>query len=350
MKTDRYQEAGVDIDKANALIEAIKPVIASTYRRGVLTDIGGFSSLYALDTEQYKEPVLVSSTDGVGTKIKVAIMANQHDTIGIDLVAMCVNDIVVCGATPLFFLDYFSTGVLDGSVAEVVIKGIAEGCKQAGCALIGGETAEMPGLYRPGEYDLAGFVVGVVERAQIIDGSEIGVGNVLIGIASNGIHSNGYSLVRKIFFDELGLSLEQEIPGLSGVTVVEELLRPTKIYVPIILNLIKASASIRGIVHVTGGGFIDNIPRILPGSCKAVVRKGTWPIPPIFEFLQEKGSISEEEMFRTFNCGIGMILIIPEHEAKDVLFQIQAMNEEAFPIGYIDQRIGEEPQLVIEHI
>ena len=350
LKTSRYEEAGVNIDKANALVEAIKPIVTSTYKRGVLTEIGGFSGLFALDTDQYKEPVLVSSTDGVGTKIKIAIMANRHDTIGIDLVAMCVNDIVVCGATPLFFLDYFSTGVLENDVAQAVISGIANGCKQAGCALIGGETAEMPGLYRAGEYDLAGFTVGVVERSKIIDGSEIGVGHVLIGIASSGIHSNGYSLVRKIFFEELGLGVADEIPGLDGVTVAEELLRPTKIYVPIVLHLLKASAPIKGIVHITGGGFFDNIPRILPASCKAVVRKGTWPIPPIFEFLQEKGSISEEEMFRTFNCGIGMILIVPEQDAKDVLFQIQAMNEDVFPIGYIDPRRDDEPQVVLEDI
>ena len=235
-------------------------------------------------------------------------------------------------------------------MAKAVISGIAEGCKEAGCALIGGETAEMPGLYQEGEYDLAGFTVGVVERSKIIDGSEIGVGHVLIGIASSGIHSNGYSLVRKIFFDELGMDVTDEIPGLGGVTVAEELLRPTKIYVPVVLHLLKASASIKGIVHITGGGFFDNIPRILPPSCKAVIRKGTWPIPPIFNFIQEKGSVSEKEMFRTFNCGIGMILIVPEEEAKDVLFQIEAMNEDAFPIGYIDSRGEEESQVVLEEM
>ncbi|OCC14713.1 Phosphoribosylformylglycinamidine cyclo-ligase [Dissulfuribacter thermophilus] len=350
LKKSRYEEAGVNIDKANALIEAIKPIVTSTFKRGVLTEIGGFSGLFALDTEQYKEPVLVASTDGVGTKIKIAIMANRHDTIGIDLVAMCVNDIVVCGASPLFFLDYFSTGQLENQVAEAVIKGIADGCKEAGCALIGGETAEMPGLYQVGEYDLAGFVVGVVERNKIIDGSEIGVGNVLIGLASNGIHSNGYSLVRKIFFDELGLKIHDEIPGFDGKTVADELLVPTKIYVPVVLHLLKAGSPIKGIVHITGGGFFDNIPRILPSSCKAVIKKGSWPMPPIFNFLQERGDISKEEMFRTFNCGIGMILVVPEQDAKDVLFQIQAMDEKAFSIGYIAPRKNEEPQVVIENI
>ncbi len=343
-----YKEAGVNIDEANALIEAIKPIVASTYRRGVLNEIGGFSGLFALNTEELKDPILVSSTDGVGTKLKIAIMANKHDTIGIDLVAMCANDIIVCGATPLFFLDYFSTGRLDNEVAKSVISGIAEGCKIADCALIGGETAEMPGVYNDGEYDLAGFIVGVVERNKIIDGSEIGVGNVLIGIGSSGLHSNGYSLVRKIFFNDLGLKIDEKIDGLGSKRVWEELLTPTKIYVPVIQHFLKADAPIKGIVHITGGGFYDNIPRVLPSSCKAVIKEASWEMPPIFKFIMKKGNVSREEMLRIFNCGIGMIIIVPEEAVEDILFQLRAMEEPAFPIGTVEPKKENEPSVVFE--
>ncbi len=341
-----YAKAGVDIDKANRLVNQIKPLVESTFRRGVLTGIGGFSGLFALDSEKFREPVLVSSTDGVGTKVKIAQMADRHTTIGIDLVAMCVNDILVSGADPLFFLDYFATGKLEPHVAKDVIAGIADGCLQAGCALIGGETAEMPGVYAPGEYDLAGFVVGVVERNAIIDGSEIGVDCVLVGLASSGLHSNGYSLVRKIVFEELGLSVEDKVDELGGASVADLLLTPTRIYAEAVRQLSKV-CRIKGMVHVTGGGFQDNIPRILPHGCKAVVDTSAWEWPPIFQFLQEKGGVSTEEMYRTFNCGIGMILVVPEEATQDLLFQAKAIGEEAYIIGRIEERSDDEPQVIL---
>jgi phosphoribosylformylglycinamidine cyclo-ligase len=343
----RYAQAGVDIDRANKFVAQIKPLVSSTFKRGVLTEIGGFAGLFALDVERYQEPVLVSSTDGVGTKILIAVMSGKSNTVGIDLVAMCVNDIVVCGAQPLFFLDYFATGRLEPGVAVEVIKGIAEGCKEAGCSLIGGETAEMPGLYQDNDYDLAGFVVGVVDRQKIIDGSEIGVGNVLVGIASSGLHSNGYSLVRKICFEEMGLTLSDRIPELENRPLGEVLLTPTKIYANTIRHLLK-QIRISGMVHVTGGGLVDNIPRILPKSCQAVVNKDNWPVPSIFRLLQEKGDISELEMFRTFNCGIGMILIVPDSEVQDLLFQIRALDEKAFVIGHVESRQPEDPPVVFQ--
>ncbi len=339
---DRYLQAGVDIDKANRLVERIRPIVASTFKRGVLTEIGGFAGLFALDPEPYKEPVLVSSTDGVGTKLKIAMMTGTHDTVGIDLVAMCVNDILVIGAKPLFFLDYFATGKLETEVGEAVIRGIARGCLQANCSLIGGETAEMPGMYQYGEYDLAGFVVGVVDRPKIIDGSEIGMGQVLVGLASSGLHSNGYSLVRKIIFEEQGLSVGDRLPEFAGQTIGEVLLTPTKIYANSIANLIK-QFKINGMVHITGGGFYDNIPRVLPRGCKALIRKGSWPIPPIFKFLQKKGGIPEREMYRTFNCGIGMVLVVPEDQVNDLLFQSGALQEDAYVIGTIEAREESDP-------
>ncbi len=337
MKQDSlYAKAGVDIEKANRLVERIRSVVSSTYTKGVITEIGGFAGLFALDHDNYEAPVLVSSTDGVGTKLKIAFLTGRHDTVGIDLVAMCVNDIVVTGAQPLFFLDYFATGRLREEVAASVIKGIAEGCKQAGCALIGGETAEMPGMYPDDEYDLAGFAVGVVDRARIIDGSEIGVGHEVIGVNSSGLHSNGYSLVRKIFFEDMGLKPNDKIDELSGRSLGEELLMPTRIYAKTVLNIIR-SFKIDGIVHITGGGFQDNIPRVLPRSCKAVIEKGTWYVPPIFKAIKRAGRVSEEEMFRTFNCGIGLILITPASQSQDILLQLKALGEEAFVIGRIEK-------------
>jgi len=348
MKGDtRYTQAGVDIDKAMELIKTIRPMVSSTFKRGVLTEIGGFAGLFALDLERYHQPVLVSSTDGVGTKIKIAVLSNRHETIGIDLVAMCVNDILVCGAQPLFFMDYFATGKLEPETAIDVIKGITDGCKEADCSLIGGETAEMPGLYAENDYDLAGFVVGAVDRDKIIDGSEIGVGQVIIGLASSGLHSNGFSLVRKIFFEELGLSLSDKIPDIADLSLGEILLTPTKIYTKIISHLLKQKR-INGMVHITGGAFLDNMPRILPKTCKAVIKKDSWPIPPIFRFLQEKGKISEKEMFRTFNCGIGMVLIVHETDVQDILFQIQAFDEQAYVIGHIEERDPERPPVVFQ--
>ena len=344
-KKSLYAQAGVDIDKANRLVTSIKDVVSSTYTKGVITEIGGFAGLFALDHDKYKNPVLVSATDGVGTKVKIAFMTKVHDTVGIDLVAMCVNDIVVTGAAPLFFLDYFATGKLEEDVARDVIKGIAQGCKQAGCALIGGETAEMPGMYSENEYDLAGFSVGVVDRDKIIDGSEIGVGHEIIGLASSGLHSNGFSLVRKLLFEDLGLKVDDTIEELSGESVGQILLTPTRIYVKTILNLLK-SFRVHGIVHITGGGFQDNIPRVLPDTCKAVINLGSWDVPDIFKFLQKKGQIDQDEMLRTFNCGIGMILIVPPSETQEVLLQLKALEEKPFLIGSIKERSEDEPSVV----
>ncbi|MBC8316980.1 MAG: phosphoribosylformylglycinamidine cyclo-ligase [Desulfobulbaceae bacterium] len=335
-KSSRYAESGVDIDKANEFIDNIKPLVAATFQRGVLTDIGGFGGLFALGGDRYKDPVLVSSTDGVGTKLKIAALCNKHDTIGIDLVAMCVNDIIVSGAAPLFFLDYFSVGKLDIDMATDVVRGIAKGCEIAKCSLIGGETAEMPGLYQPGDYDMAGFVVGIAERDKIIDGSEIKVGDQIIGLSSSGIHSNGYSLVRKICFEELGHTVDDHIEEL-GCTLGEELLKPTRIYVETLLNLFK-NFEIRGIVHITGGGFTDNIPRVLPKGCKALISKGSWPIQPVFDYLQEKGNVSADEMCRTFNCGIGMVLVVNSKIVDDVMQQLNALGESAHVIGEVAAR------------
>ncbi len=339
-----YAKAGVDIDKANRLVDRIKSVVSATYTKGVITEIGGFAGLFALDHDNYEAPVLVSSTDGVGTKLKIAFLTGRHDTVGIDLVAMCVNDVVVTGAQPLFFLDYFATGKLSEDVAASVIQGIAEGCSQAGCALIGGETAEMPGMYQDDEYDLAGFSVGVVDRAKIIDGSEIGVGHEIIGVNSSGLHSNGFSLVRKIFFEDMGLKPDDRLSEISGRSLGEELLVPTRIYVKTVLNLIR-SFKIDGIVHITGGGFQDNIPRVLPRSCKAVINKGTWYVPPIFKAIKKAGDVPEEEMLRTFNCGIGLILIAPASRSQDILLQLKALGEEAFVIGSIEKQTAGEPMV-----
>ncbi len=330
-KKSRYAEAGVDIDKANSFVDTIKPIVASTFRRGVMSGIGGFGGLFALGSGRYKDPVLVSSTDGVGTKLKIAELCGKHDTIGIDLVAMCVNDVIVAGARPLFFLDYFSVGALDVEQAADVVKGIAKGCEISTCSLIGGETAEMPGLYEPGAYDLAGFTVGVCERDDIIDGSGIRVGDKIIGLASSGVHSNGYSLVRKVCFEELGLKVGDHVDEL-GCTLGEELLRPTRIYTEPILNVVK-NFKVGGLVHNTGGGLIDNVPRVLPKGCGAVINRKAWPVMPIFDFLQKKGEISDEDMYRTFNCGIGMIAIVGTKILDDVMTQLEALGESAYVIG-----------------
>ncbi len=343
-KKSRYSEAGVDIDKGNLFVKRIKDVVASTHQRGVLNDIGGFSSLFAIDTEKYAKPVLVSSTDGVGTKLAVAQLCGKHDTIGIDLVAMCVNDIIVGGATPLCFLDYFSIGKLELDVATAVVEGIAEGCRQAKCSLVGGETAEMPGLYRSGEYDLAGFTIGIIDRDKIIDGSEIKVGNKILGLSSNGLHSNGFSLVRKICFEELKLSVEQTIEEF-GCTLGEELLKPTRIYVQSVLNVLK-NYKLNGLVHNTGGGFIDNIPRILPNGCKAIIDRASWKIPSIFDFLQKKGNVHRDEMYRTFNMGIGLMAIVDEALVHDVAHHFKALGETPYIIGEITSFDAErEPEV-----
>jgi len=328
-----YKDAGVDIAAGNSFVGMIKPLVKSTFRPEVMTDIGGFGGLFSLNAAKYRNPVLVSGTDGVGTKLKIAFMADRHDTVGIDLVAMCVNDIVVQGAEPLFFLDYLATGRLLPEKAAAIVSGIAEGCRQAGCALIGGETAEMPGFYADGEYDLAGFSVGVVERDHIIDGSGISVGNRLIGIASSGLHSNGYSLARKLIFERMGLTIDSELSG-TGHTVAEELLRPTRIYIRSILNLLK-DFTINGIAHITGGGLLENIPRVLPPGCRASINLASWERPALFHILAEAGNVEQSEMYRTFNMGIGMVLAVTATEAEDVLDRLHGLGEQAWLIGEI---------------
>ncbi|MFC1856707.1 phosphoribosylformylglycinamidine cyclo-ligase [Thermodesulfobacteriota bacterium] len=331
-----YTDAGVDIDKASNFVSVIKKIAKQTPRTGVMGEIGGFGGLFSLNVSHFDTPVLVSSTDGVGTKLKIAFMMNKHDTIGIDLVAMCVNDIAVQGAKPLFFLDYLSMGKLKIDIATEIVKGIGEGCKEANCALIGGETAEMPGFYNKNEYDLAGFAVGMVDNNKIIDGSEIHVGHQVIGFASSGLHSNGYSLVRKICFETLKLKIDDYIADF-GKTLGEELLTPTKIYSETIRRIIR-DIQVLGLVHVTGGGIPDNILRIVPKACQVVMRKKSWDVPPIFSFLQEAGRITNREMLRTFNNGIGLIAVIPETATQDVLERLSGMNMKAFVIGEIIER------------
>lgn len=343
MKKISYKDAGVDIEKGNAFVQAIKPMVESTFRPEVLTKIGGFTGCVSLNLERYKKPVLVSSTDGVGTKLKIAFLMDRHDTVGIDLVAMCVNDILVSGAKPLFLLDYLAASKLDPEKDGEVVKGIVKGCIEAECSLIGGETAEMPGFYREGEYDLAGFAVGIVESSQMIDGSSVAVGDKLIGIASSGLHSNGYSLVRKVLLDYHKMDLGQRVEEIGGI-LGEELLRPAKIYVKAILNLTR-DFDIRGIAHITGGGITGNLPRIIPKGCKAILRKGSWDIPPIFSFLKEKGKISEDEMLKTFNNGIGMILIVRPIEIEDILERLRFLGEKAFAIGEIGKAEREQGKI-----
>jgi len=328
-----YADAGVDIDKANKLVDTIGAIAKQTFRSGVIGDIGGFGGLFSLNLVNLDRPVLVSSTDGVGTKLKIAFMLDKHDTVGIDLVAMCVNDIIVQGARPLFFLDYLSMGKIDNARVANIIKGIADGCKQAKCPLLGGETAEMPGFYENNEYDMAGFAVGIVDNSKIIDGTEIRVGHKLIGIASSGLHSNGYSLVRKICFEVLKLKIDETIPEL-GKTIGEELLTPTRIYAATVNGLLK-DLPVHGIAHITGGGISDNLVRVVPQACSILIRKESWDVPPIFSFLQQAGNISEKEMARTFNMGLGMIVVVPDGAVLDVLQRIEAMNDRAFVIGEI---------------
>jgi len=335
-----YKDAGVDIDKANLFVKKILPLIKLTSRKEVMNSIGGFGGLFHLDLKKIKDPVLVASTDGVGTKIKIAQMMNKHDTVGIDLVAMSVNDIVVQGAEPLFFLDYIAIGQMDVERNVKLIEGVVAGCQDAGCSLIGGETAEMPGIYGKDEYDLAGFCIGVVESGKIIDGSDIHVGDRVIGIASNGIHSNGYSLVRKVLFERAGLNVHDKLEGLE-IPLGEELLRPTRIYVKPVLNLLK-NFNIKGIIHITGGGFFDNIPRIVPRQCCTVIKRNSWPVPVIFNKIQELGNIEIEEMFRVFNMGIGMILVVSEKEAADIIERLNMLGEKAYSIGSIEKAIPDQ--------
>jgi phosphoribosylformylglycinamidine cyclo-ligase len=339
-----YKEAGVDIGAGNAFVSRIKSMVGSTFIKGVMSDIGGFGGMFKLDTTQYREPVLVASTDGVGTKLKLAFEFDRHQTIGIDLVAMSVNDIIVQGAKPLFFLDYFATGKLDLGQGEQVLEGIVAGCKEAGCALIGGETAEMPDFYPPKEYDLSGFCVGVVENSRIVDGSATAAGDKIIGIASSGVHSNGYSLVRKIFSNS-GLAPMDTFPG-TEESVAEVLLKPTRIYVKYVLNLLK-DLNVKGMVHITGGGFYDNIPRVLSRSVKAQVRFGSWTVPPVFTWLKMSNSMSWPEMLQIFNCGIGYMLIVGEEHVEDVLSRAGAFNHHAWVIGDILERREEGEQVEI---
>lgn len=328
-----YKDAGVDIDAGNRFVQMIKPLVKATSRAEVLGDLGGFGGLFSLNAAKYKQPALVSSTDGVGTKLKIAFMMNKHDTVGIDLVAMCVNDVIVQGAEPLFFLDYLAMGKLSPEKAVEIVRGISEGCVQAGCALVGGETAEMPGMYGEGEYDLAGFTVGVVDRENIIDGSTATVGDKIIGLASTGLHSNGYSLARKILFERMGLKIDSAVNGLEG-TIGEELLTPTRIYVKSLLNLLR-DFQVKGMAHITGGGLVENVPRVLHSTCRAVFQKESWPKPAIFELLREGGNIPELEMYRTFNYGIGMVLIVPARKVDDMLSRLTALNEQPYLIGEI---------------
>lgn len=328
-----YAGAGVDISAGNRAVDLIKKAVQTTFRPEVVTDIGGFGGLFALDTANYRQPVLVSGTDGVGTKLKIAHLLNVHHTIGIDAVAMCVNDILVSGAEPLFFLDYLAVGKLVPERVAEIVEGVAEGCRQAGCALIGGETAEMPGFYAPDEYDIAGFAVGVVDKDKIIDGSKITPGDVLIGLPSSGLHSNGYSLVRQALFEVAGYQPEQFLPEL-GRTVGEELLEPTRIYVSTVLPLLERF-TVKGMTHITGGGITENLPRVLPENCSAVVDRSKWSVPVIFKLLQRIGQIEEAEMLRTFNMGIGFILVVPPEQADAVLAELNERGEKAVTIGEI---------------
>jgi phosphoribosylformylglycinamidine cyclo-ligase len=341
LKKTTYRDSGVDIDGANSFVEKIKPLIKATARREMMTSIGGFGGLFHLDISKHKDPVLVSSTDGVGTKLMIAQMMQKHDTVGIDLVAMSVNDVVVQGAEPLYFLDYIATGKLYVDTVVQIVEGIARGCQEAGCALIGGETAEMPGFYPDGEYDLAGFCVGVVEADKLIDGSEIRVGDRIVGIASSGLHSNGFSLARRVLLEQGKFHPEDKVDGLNEVLGIE-LLKPTRIYVRSILNLIK-NFNIRGIVHITGGGFIENIPRIVPGPCKAVIRRGSWVVSPIFDLIQRVGNVDEYEMLRVFNMGIGMIIIVAEKDQEEIMDRLEKLGEKAYAIGTIEKRENDQP-------
>jgi phosphoribosylformylglycinamidine cyclo-ligase len=336
-----YRDAGVDIDAGDALVERIKPFAKRTMRPEVLAGIGGFGALVELP-KRYREPVLVSGTDGVGTKLKLAFVLNRHDTVGIDLVAMSVNDVLVQGAEPLFFLDYFACGRLDVEVATQVVKGIAAGCEQAGCALIGGETAEMPGMYPDGEYDLAGFCVGVVEKSRVIDGRGIAPGDAVLGLASSGAHSNGYSLIRRI----VARAQPDLAADLDGRPLGEALLAPTRIYVKPVLALL-AEVPVKGIAHITGGGLVENVPRVLPEGVRAVLDRRAWPLPPLFRWLQTQGAVADAEMHRVFNCGIGMVIVVAEADAERAMARLAAAGETVRRIGVIEARPQGTPATLV---
>ncbi|GMV29369.1 MAG: phosphoribosylformylglycinamidine cyclo-ligase [Rhodanobacteraceae bacterium] len=335
-----YRDAGVDIDAGNAVVERIKPLVARTFRKEVMAGLGGFGALFEL-TGRYREPVLVSGTDGVGTKLKLAQTLNRHDTIGIDLVGMCVNDVLVQGAESLFFLDYFATGKLDVDTTVAVVSGIAKGCELAGCALIGGETAEMPDMYAPGEYDLAGFCVGAVEKSRLIDGSRLQAGDAIIGIASSGAHSNGYSLIRRIVA-RAGSPFDLDI---GGVPLADALMAPTTIYVKPVLRLL-AEQPIKGMAHITGGGLKENIIRVVPDTLGIALDSSAWPLPPLFDWLQREGNVAREEMWRTFNCGIGYTVIVARDAVAPTLDALQALDLRAWPIGEIIPSPGDDRVLI----
>lgn len=331
--SEAYKNAGVDIAAGNEAVERMKKHVKKTFRPEVMTDLGGFGALFGLNKGAYEEPVLVSGTDGVGTKLKIAFAMDKHDTIGIDAVAMCVNDIVVQGAEPLFFLDYLATGKVVPEKIEAIVAGIADGCLQSGCALIGGETAEMPDMYTEGEYDIAGFTVGVVDKKKIINGQSIAAGDAVIGLASSGVHSNGFSLVRKLLLEQHGYKLTDEVEELGG-TLGATLLEPTKIYVKPLLKLIQ-SIEVKGMAHITGGGFIENIPRMLPEGVNVDIQHGTWPVLPIFKLMQAKGNISDSDMYTTFNMGIGLVLVVADADKEEALRQLKEAGEEAYLIGKV---------------
>jgi phosphoribosylformylglycinamidine cyclo-ligase len=344
-----YRDAGVDIDAGDALVERIKPLAKRTMREGVLGSIGGFGALFEI-SKKYREPVLVSGTDGVGTKLKLAFILNQHDTVGQDLVAMSVNDILVQGAEPLFFLDYFACGKLNVDTAATVVGGIAQGCELAGCALIGGETAEMPGMYPDGEYDLAGFAVGAVEKSEMITGETIAEGDVVLGLASSGAHSNGYSLIRKI--------IERAQPDLQadfhGRTLQQTLMAPTRIYVKSLLSLMQAlpkqgngANGVKGMAHITGGGLLENVPRVLPNHLKAVLHQRAWELPPLFQWLQKEGQVADHEMHRVFNCGVGMVVVVSKENQAQAIELLQQLGETVYVLGDIAARHGDEAQTIV---
>ena len=336
-----YRDSGVDIDAGNQLVERIKPAIKATHRQGCVGSIGGFGGLFELPLDRYRNPLLVSGTDGVGTKLKLAIEIEKYDSIGIDLVAMCANDIAVLGAEALFFLDYYATGQLSIEVAEQVIGGIAEGCQLAGCALIGGETAEMPGIYAPGDFDLAGFCVGIVEKESVIDGQQVKAGDKLIALASSGPHSNGYSLIRKII-EISNADLSQDC---GTQTLAEALIEPTRIYVKNLLAL-SANLPVLAMAHITGGGLLENIPRVMPDQCAAIIDRSSWSMPPVFDWLQTHGRVEAKEMYRTFNCGVGMVLVIDQADEEDCLRQLDSLGENSWVIGEVAKKEN-GPSIVI---
>ena len=350
MKQSAYKEAGVDIEAGNTLVERIKPAVKATHRSGMMSNIGGFGALFDPKAAGYDDPILVSATDGVGTKLKIAIDTGKHETVGIDLVAMCVNDLVVQGAEPLFFLDYFATGKLEVDHTESVIKGIAKGCEASGCALIGGETAEMPGMYGEGDYDLAGFTVGAVERDRIVTGERIADGDVILGLAASGLHSNGFSLVRKIVSSTQGYDYDSEASFAGGGNLGDLLLTPTKLYVKSILsalkiNVVEGQQAIKGIANITGGGLIENIPRVLPESMNAIIDANSWALPPLFKWLAEAGELSTDDMGVTLNCGIGMVVVCARDNVEKITHDLQENGETVFEIGYIQQ--GDDAQRVV---